>query len=302
VSLATVFLQHLDERSRGRADAAALEERLGASIAEAALAWPGFDLPAERFVRALALLVAEEEDLLAALAGLRASDLYLAQACAEGVPAALAALEQLLVRQAAAVLGYAGDAAACDEMVQALRIKLLVAEGDGLPRIARYGGRGPLEGWLHVIAVRALIDLRRTQPRLAPLEQEPAQWLSGAATDPEIAALRRQYKDEFRQAFGEVLAGLSSREGAVLRLYFLQGATAETLAGMYRVSVRTVRRWLAEVRERVFDATYAKLVERLRLSSSQVASLLTILETDLDMDIAASLGGGRTTPPDSAGS
>lgn len=297
MSLSDVFLQHLGSQARVGLDLAGLEERLQGVLTQAKAGWPGLKVSEEAFVQHLASLLPDDEDAASTLEQMHVADVYLSLACALGDPGAIEALERDVLPHATVALGQGTMAQLKDDVVQTLRMKLLVSADGGLPRIAGYSGRGPLKGWIRVIAARTLIDVQRAQGSHSSLEEHAFLPLHAGGHDPEVATLRRQYREEFRLAFAEVLQGLSSREGAILRLYFLQGLTAEALGGMYKVSIRTVRRWIADTRERVFEATYAKLVERLRLSSSQVGSLLTILETDLDMDIAASLGAARGKTP-----
>ena len=48
-----------------------------------------------------------------------------------------------------------------DDTRQALREKLLVAAPGARPRIGEYAGRGPLQAWVRVAAVRAALDILR---------------------------------------------------------------------------------------------------------------------------------------------
>src|SRR5581483_4498624 len=97
----------------------------------------------------------------AAVAG---SDLYLACACARGVPAALAALDRaVLLRVPAFICRVSTDAAFADEVRQQLRERLLVAPPGGAPKIAEYGGAGALHAWVRVAALRTALNLRRNR-------------------------------------------------------------------------------------------------------------------------------------------
>src|SRR3989442_1001025 len=72
----------------------ALEERLAALVEAARGAWPGIDVDAASFVAYLAQRLPPQADAQQALAGLNANDLYLACACVQRNPAALAAFER----------------------------------------------------------------------------------------------------------------------------------------------------------------------------------------------------------------
>ena len=97
------------------------------------------------------------------------SDVELARACARADPAALAAFEQVLgaVRPAIASLG--ASAAEIDEVLQRVRVQLLVGDPPG---IAGYAGRGELRAWVRVIAVRETVRLRKSAGRTEPLDDE----------------------------------------------------------------------------------------------------------------------------------
>src|SRR5262245_53373190 len=96
-------------------------------------AWPDVDLDEATFVRRLSHLDIPLDQVAA-----RAGDLYLAWACAEGNPVALAHFDQHHLRRIGIYVarwGLSDDTV--DELRQQLRIRLLVGE---CPRIGQYGG------------------------------------------------------------------------------------------------------------------------------------------------------------------
>ena len=137
-----------------------------------------------------------------------ASDLELAAACARGEDAALAELEERHwpeMKRALARLRL-GDAA-IDEILQRVRTKLFVGEP---PRIATYGGKGPLAGWLRAIAVHEALSDKRAEKR-RPEDGVSAIERMAVPEQPEIAALRAQYAAPFEAAFGEALGSLDRK-------------------------------------------------------------------------------------------
>src|SRR5688572_9326294 len=86
------------------------------------------------------------------------SDLRLAWAAGRGQPAALRAFERLVAPDVEAAARRVN--AALDDVAQALRVRLLVAE-NGRTRIDEYLGRGPLRGWVGVAALRVALNLVR---------------------------------------------------------------------------------------------------------------------------------------------
>src|SRR5258706_9111111 len=85
-SLSQAFLAHVDDPAVFSGVAAAtLDAGLAALVEDARRVWPAFTLAPHRFVRFLAERLPPGVDPLARLASLRAPDLYLACAAADGV-------------------------------------------------------------------------------------------------------------------------------------------------------------------------------------------------------------------------
>ena len=122
-------------------------------------AWPKVELDEEVFAaHVLSKLApdagAEEVDRL------DAAGLYLACACARGVPSALAELDlHVLAKVPEFLARIQGSSALPDEVRQILRERLLVGAGGEPPRIATYSGEGPLAAWVRVAAVRTALNL-----------------------------------------------------------------------------------------------------------------------------------------------
>jgi RNA polymerase sigma-70 factor (ECF subfamily) len=272
----------------------ALQDTLERVLAAAHDRWPALAIPDEDFLRYVAERLPTEGDVLAALTATHAADLYLACGCTRRDQHALRAFDREFIAQVSTYLRRA-DAlpGITDEVKQILRTRLLLGDGQLLPRIARYGGRGPLGAWLRVTAARAGLHLRETlQP---PRPGDPDLLLPGAAHDPEFEYLRAHYGAELRSAFESTLAALSRREGAVLRLHYLEGMTANAIGALFRVSGRTVQRWLTELRQHILAETHRRLGERLGLSSSDLRGLLGLLQSEMDVSIARVLE--RTAEP-----
>lgn len=271
----------------------ALEAALEDLCARARQAWPDLALPADGFVRHVAGRLPAQGDPLRALEGILAGDLYLAYGCTIGDPAALAAFERHLMPQ---VTGYLRRRDAlpgfADELKQQLRARLLVADGALLPRIAGYGGRGPLGGWLRVAAARLAINLREAAPRdELPLRETDVPAVRTASEDPELAYLRTHYGAILREATAAALGALDAREAAVMRLFFLQSMTTEAIGATLRISKRTVRRCVAQARERILDETRRLLRARLDVTRTQLDSIIRLAAEDLDPSIVKFLRG-----------
>ncbi|MEO8699608.1 MAG: sigma-70 family RNA polymerase sigma factor [Kofleriaceae bacterium] len=215
-------------------------------------------------------------------------EVRLATAAARGDPAALRELDRLISIEAdAAARRIDRTPAFADEVRQALRVRLLVAEGERV-RIAEYAGRGPLRGWLGVAALRVALNLKRgAQPASTEILAE----LVSGEDDPELAHLKTLYRAEFREALEAALLALPERQRAVLRLSYVDGLKLVALARLYGVHETTAARWVAKAAADVAEAARARLTARLALSSSSLESVARMVLSNLDFSIARVLRG-----------
>ena len=265
----------------------------GAALEQARAAWPTLSLAPAAFAAHLAEHVAAAADgdeptgadATAALASFNVEDLYLACACAHGVPPALAAFdERVLSAVPRYVARFDRGPAFADEIVQTLRERLLVAVDRARPRIAEYGGRGALRAWVKVAAVRLAIDLVRARGE-APHDDPDAAEALGAAPSPELQLLKERYKDAFQQALNDAIAERSAKQRNLLRLHYLDGFSLDRLAVSYGVHRATVARWLADAKDEIVRATHAKLGAQLSLSPSEIASIATLVRSQLQISV-----------------
>jgi RNA polymerase sigma-70 factor (ECF subfamily) len=214
-----------------------------------------------------------------------ADDLRTAWAAGRGDPAALRRVDALIAEIAAAVRRIDGSPAFVDEVRQSLRVRLLVAEPGAAPRIAGYGGKGPLAAWIRAAAIRVAIDLKR---RVTP--ELPGDDLLGdlvsSEPDPALRHLKSLHRADFQAALEEALGALPDRQRAVLRLHHVDGLRLAEIGRLYRVHESTVSRWLARAAEEVADQTRRRLTERLSLSGSSLDSLARLVRSQLDLSIA----------------
>jgi RNA polymerase sigma-70 factor (ECF subfamily) len=291
LSLLPAFRDSLPPGARLPADDACLEQQLARLVTEARAAWPAIAVEPAVFAAYVAARLLPDEEVSAALGGLHAGDLFLACGCASGNVAALQGFERHFI---AALAGYLGRSDALpafsDEVKQAVRVRLLVAEEGVLPRIASYRGRGPLAVWLRLAATRMAVNLRKAvAPDLAADDQIARLRCDGA--DPELAFFKAHYRDELRKATEAALRTVSGRDGNLLRLHFFEQLSAETIGAMHGVSGRTVQRWIAEIRQRIIEETRRLLNERWRISEAQFESMLGLVGSQIEVSVRRLLGG-----------
>jgi RNA polymerase sigma-70 factor (ECF subfamily) len=217
-----------------------------------------------------------------------AADLFVAWAAARGDAAALRHLERLLVPEVEVAARRVDRAPVfADEVRQALRVRLLVAEA-GRVRLDDYAGRGPLRGWLAVAALRVALNLRRA---VRPGSSDVLADLVSSEADPELRHLKTLYRAEFREALEAALRGLPERQRALLRLSYVDGLKATQLARLYGVHETTAARWVARAAEEVADDARRRLMGRLSLSPSSFDSVARMVMSNLDLSISRVLRG-----------
>jgi len=264
-----------------------LGPQLAERIARATGAWPNVTVPEEQFVRAIAERL-DADAPARALDAMQTDDLYLACGCATGDPGALAGFEErcsAVIARAIASTGASPSERA--DLGQVVRQRLLVAPASGgAPRIATYSARGSLPAWVRVVVTReAARMLPRARREVAAADDELDGLLAGN-DDPEIGYLKRLYRAEFKQAFHAAVEALDDRARLVLRQHTLDGLGIDRLATLHRVHRATAARWVEAAREAVLAGTQRELTLRLRLSRGELASMMRLIQSQLDVSLA----------------
>jgi RNA polymerase sigma-70 factor, ECF subfamily len=269
-----------------------LEAAVADAIAACAAAWPGVRVDPDALAAHVCRVVPPDQDPAAALARLRAVDLGLASACLAGDPPALRAVDDLLRAEATrAVAELRQPGWLAEEVQQSLRHRLLLPDGDTPPRLASYEGQGALSRWLGVAATRTALNLLRDRRRETDLDEARVAELPAPDADPGLELLRRRHRGEFEAAIRDAFAALDSpRDRNLLRLYYFDRVGLEQLGRMYKVHPSTVSRWLAAIREQVFEETQRLLAERVGFASGELDSMMRLLRSDLDITLSQILG------------
>ena len=248
------------------------------------VAWPTLSVSAEDFFQHL-VRVRQSESPPRSFATL-SSDLYLACACLLGQAPALALLEERVLSQVPQfLLRHRPDEATLSEVQQAVRERLLLGTAGQQPKLAEYSGLGPLAAFVRVVAVRIALNLykqRGRQPIAVPDIELSA---IGPGPDPELHYLQSQHRETFRHALNDALASLSCEQRNLLRLHLLDGLNIDQLGALFQVHRATAARRLKAAREQVLQEAKRKLLERLRLTPSELDSLLRVLYSHLDVSL-----------------
>jgi RNA polymerase sigma-70 factor (ECF subfamily) len=289
--LAAVLLDAL-ERSATTADGGDLEGALQSMVSRAQAAWPSIRVAPRQFVRYVAARAPRDLDVPSGLSSLHAEGLYIACACAFGDAGAMTALEEAFFGDIDAKLArMSPDPGFAEEVKQRVRAKLFVQDVERPARIASYAGRGDLRTFLRVLMTREAISLRRHRRgrREVPLadERPVERW---ETTDPELLHLRRSYEAEFEEAFREAIAALSSEERNLLRYYYVDRLNIDHIGAIYGIHRVSASRRLNKARLALVERTREHLAERLDLGSTDLRSVLRLIQSAVDVSLRRALG------------
>jgi len=256
----------------------------------ASLALPGVQVELDAF---LVVLKRRAEEAGGA-AGINAADLLLAFATLKQDPVATKELDRRLVRAVRGVIGRF-EGLQLEEVQQQVRQRVLVGEGSGGPRLAKYTGRGAIMAWLKAVATSMAIDeSRRLRPERHGNEDELVATASTEA-GPEAKLLNEQQKVHFNAAFREALTTLTPQERTVMRMKFVDDLAIEDIGKAFAVHRTTAMRWLDKAQQQVMAETRKVLGKRLGMGSRDVDSLLRALQPSINERISRLLAPVTST-------
>jgi RNA polymerase sigma-70 factor (ECF subfamily) len=218
---------------------------------------------------------------------LRADDLVLAYACAQGNNAAwerfLTLYRETLYQAAYSIAGSDSSGRELADSLYADLYGLRQKDGQRQSPLLSYHGRGSLAGWLRSVLAQRYVDHFRRHRRETSLdeqEEQPAPPGSGAnpawETSENWALLRR--------AVEEALRRLSPEEGFLLASYYLDERTLRELAMLLNTHPSTISRRLerirANLRKRILQA-----LRRAGLDRRQAEETVQLDVRDLDLPV-----------------
>jgi RNA polymerase sigma-70 factor (ECF subfamily) len=263
-------------------------ERLEALLVRGRAAHPGLRVKPDAFAGCLAR--SAEAAPFVSLETIAIEDLYLACACAQGGPGAVATFESRfggIIRRA--VSRVLSDSADRDEAVQRTRQALLVGSAQASAKISQYLGHGPLESWVRVAAIRLAISLGRSESTERRVRDQAAMAVT-AAVDPESLSIKTELRRELEAAVEQALGRLGDRERLVLRFYLVSGMTLSAIGKTIGVSQSTVSDLLAKARHSVLAHVRRSLAQRLKISKGDLASIARLVASQVDISISRLLG------------
>jgi len=265
-------------------DAAQLAEaaRLGAEP------WSHFGLGVEGFEAYLASHiddeVADESDWHGKL---QLCDLYLCWACLQHCEAAIREFDNNYVAPCVAELARVlGSRGAADELIQQMRVELVVGAPTRAPLLSRYSGKGALRKWLRVVLQRAALKVKNVEARCRPVGDAGVfDHLTTGQDDAELDRVKQLYQPAFERAVERAFEQLSADQRNLLRMYVIDHMTMRQLGAVHKVSEATVSRWLARIREGLWWATREQLAAELDVRSSEWRSMVAALRDHVHVSI-----------------
>lgn len=244
-------------------------------------AWPTLTVSPEAFAAHLARGGAGDK---------HASDLFVACACAAGDPTAIVLFDQHYIAPVPRWVAHIeGAVEIVDEVKQRVRDYLFVAKKGASPHIADYCGSGPLAGWVRIIALRCVLQMKRSQKRNGDSDANTAARLAACEPSAEVALIRTRHGAELAEALRTAIAGLPDKERGLLKLAVIDELTIDELAMLYAIHRATAARWVSRLKQQIFDAAVTLLRKRLDLDTAGVESLCRAVRSQLDFSLGSLL-------------
>ena len=275
------------KQERGAIDAAAVREALQTPLAE---------VPPNRRFAGTAISIGAElvrcapadvspSTLQGALSRLRIDDLWLALAARSGEDDAVRVFEdEMLQPTEQSVKRLDASPSFRDEVLQRVRVKLLVGTQQEGPRLTHYRGRGPLATWTTVVVIREAITMLR---KLGRPKNDDADLvlLEATSSGPELAAIKAEHRLALVQALRASIADLTAEQRNLLRLHHLHGASIDRLGAMLGLHRSSAARRLEKIRRQLLEDTRRRLVERLRIDAAELDSIIERIDSQLEISL-----------------
>lgn len=301
------FLSLLNEDLREEASAITdLQVRVDAMLDAGQQAWPALQVAEHDFIDALARhwnQARRRQTLVRWLDYVQPKDLHLALACCQSTPGAIGAFEDHYKRTIERLLNrYQGPTLPAEDLLQSLREKLFVSTPNRQAKIHSYSGQGFLQNWLRVTGTRTFIDLLRKRNKqddreLQPLNEQQFLNVPDDLQDMELDFLKREYREQFKEAFAAAARSLSSHQRNLLRQHIVFGLTVEQIGKLYGVHTSTASRRVAKAREALLSATREEFMARMRIQNQEFNSIMDMIRSRLDLSMTRLLQSVTQPPP-----
>ena len=103
--------------------------------------------------------------------------------------------------------------------------------------------------------------------------------------DPALDQLKATYRSEFAAALRDAISDLSFEDRLLLRQQIADQLSVDEIGAAHGVHRGTAGRWLARAREALLLATQRRLAERLDLPAEEIASVIRLVHSKLDVSV-----------------
>lgn len=210
------------------------------------------------------------------------AELFLAFCCGRNEDMAIRILEQCYHGELDVHLVRSGfDDATRQDVFQQLMLHLCAGNQ---PRILTYAGKASLAAWLKVATLRFAINMKpRTPVANSELGELAISRLVDETLSPELQLTIEGARPLFQAGLARAMSKLSDRDRTILRLFFAEGVSNESIAKLYGVHRATSARWIADIRRRIFDEVHLTVTRDFGLRSSEFESLALLIRSELQL-------------------
>lgn len=261
------------------------EEALMGIWSQVTIRWSSFSLSPDVFFPYVASRIPLEKSLHNLSTALDWEGSFIACACYHRNYIAMTLFEKLYLSPLLLrIRGKEHLTSEMDDIKQTLWERFFHAEPPKEPKISQFAGLGDLQSWVRTAAYREVMGMLRKQKKETWVED--VLWnLPNEQDNQEVQYLKVLYRTKFKEVMQECLQGLSPKERNILRYYYVEGWTAEKIGTLYQTHRTTVSRWLEKIQSKLLEQTKSLLVQELELSTTNVESLLVLIQSQLDVSL-----------------
>jgi RNA polymerase sigma-70 factor (ECF subfamily) len=250
---------------------------------EAVRRWPSLTLDVEAFARYCETLPVTEAEV----APSDGAGLVLCCACLRGDPEALRLFEKESLHVArGAIASVQREREFLEETLQEVWEKLLCPPN---AKIAKYTGRGPLQAWVRVTALRVALDRCRRLGLSKTRDSDLCDRLASPQPGIEFVVSRDLYGAAFQAGVHEAVAALPPRDRNALRMHVCGGCNIDEIGRAYGVHRATAARWLDRAKHAIWEGVRGSLLRGgIKLTDSEYSSLARGVASQLDLGLSGS--------------
>lgn len=260
---------------------------------------PTFEFDVSAFVARIANIAGSELGAAQAIDAMFAGDLLLAHAALAGDRAALNELEELLLHEVRPAVQRRsnGDDGRVNDVMQLVRVRMLVGDEKRSPKLNLYNAKGPLAAWCRTVAVRKMYDLLAPTGGNSTSDLEAALVQAAVATndDPGTQVLLTRSAPLLASAMESAVRALTRRDHYLLRASLVDGASIDELGAIYNRDRSTVARWIAKAKATLHDNAVRAFCELAQVTESEFISVMRVLPSYFDVSLERLLCGGAET-------